>query len=75
MTPATRAGLPLDPLAATIHLRIGELQADADARRLRREASSATRPGLAWPGSVVAALRETVARATATRGGQACATC
>jgi hypothetical protein len=73
MSPATKADLPLDPLAATIHLRIEELRAEAHSARRARDAR--TRAGLPWPSAVVAALRDTVARATAGRPGQVCPTC
>ena len=75
MSPATKADLPLDPLAATIHLRIEELRADARAHRARRAGDARTRAGLPWPSAVVAALRDTVARATAGRPRQVCPTC
>lgn len=73
MSPATKADLPLEPLAATIHLRIEELRADA--RRARRARDTRTRADLPWPSAVVAALRDTVARATAGRPGRVCPTC
>ena len=75
MSPATKADLPLDPLAATIRLRIEELRADAQAHRAPRARDTRTRAGLPWPSAVVAALRDTVARATAGRAGQVCPTC
>lgn len=83
MTPATTTtrtmtALPLDPMAATIHLRIEELRADTTRHRLRREAREARGNGrdrVTWPGAVVVALRESLARATAGRPGPVCTTC
>ena len=80
MTPAPRtqtttSGLPLDPMAATIHLRIEELRADTARHRLRREARERTGSRVAWPGAVVVALRESLARATAGRPAPVCTTC
>jgi hypothetical protein len=75
MSTAMKAGLPLDPLAATIHLRIEELRTDADAHRAHRATGNGTRARLTWPSAVAAALRESVTRATTGRSRQACATC
>lgn len=75
MSTAAKAGLPLDPVAATINLRIEELRSDAATHRVRRAAGDGARAGLTWPSSVVAALRESVTRAADGRSGQACATC
>ena len=73
--PTTMTALPLDPMAATIHLRIEELRADTARHRLRREARERASDRVSWPGAVVAALRDSLARVTAGRPAQVCTTC
>ncbi|HEX7189157.1 MAG TPA: hypothetical protein VF423_13120 [Actinomycetes bacterium] len=70
------SNLPLDPLAATIHLRIEELRRDVAAERLSREAGR--RRTRALPGRLATALRETLEAVTpsaSARRGQPCPTC
>jgi hypothetical protein len=68
--------LPLDPLAATIQLRIEELRRDVATERLGREAGR--RRTRVLPGRLATALRETlesVSPFASARRGQPCPTC
>ncbi|MGH8891980.1 MAG: hypothetical protein ACRDWY_01530 [Actinomycetes bacterium] len=75
--------LSSDPMAALVHLRIEELRREAAADALASTARDAGPRRSSWPASVASALRESFARATASRPptatesrrGEPCPTC
>ena len=69
--------LPLDPLAATVHLRIEELRREAAAERAARSTRRRRTAPRSFPGALVTALRESIARSAPApaRTGELCTTC
>lgn len=69
--------LPLDPLAATVHLRIEELRREAAADGAARSARRRRTARRSLPGALVTLLRASIARSAPApaRSGELCTTC